>query len=468
MIRFIVTADHTYTVKVLARAQFGVATPRCEAVSYDELFTAAQVPAATYVFSDIERLSDLELGLASDLYRVLQAAGCRVLNDPARVRTRYALLRSLREAGLNAFDAYRADGFPRPNRFPVFVRAEAEHRPALTGLLPDQDSLDEALRTLIAQGQPLRGLIVIEYCAEPVAPNIFRRYGTFRVGERIHLDHVVTEDSWNVKWGKLGLADEEQYKADDVAIRANHYEEPLARAFDLAGLDYGRADFGLVDGRPQIYEINTNPGLGILAPHPSETRMATNQFSHERFAELLYEIDTPDRAEPVTLRFGPRLAKLRHAHEQRMAQQRAKAEEEARQIALAREERDRAAEENGRLSTELTRVVDARERLVAEVERLTTDGAALRALNRRLTEDLARSRARSEDLGAARRRLEAENKRLAEAAASSRRRLKAVLGSRSWRMTGVLRAGGLGIRRFARACPRLLRPGRGASRDRTP
>ncbi len=30
------------------------------------------------------------------------------------------------------------------------------------------------------------------------------------------------------------------------------------RAFDLANIEYGRADYGMVDGAVQIYEINTN------------------------------------------------------------------------------------------------------------------------------------------------------------------------------------------------------------------
>src|SRR6266849_1461535 len=313
MIRFVVTRPHTYTVRSLG-SSFGAETPHCEALPYDELFGSLHVPAGTYIFCDIERLSDRDLLLAAEVYRILSTAAprCRVLNDPARVKIRYALLRSLNEGGVNRFDAYRADGHPRPKWFPVFIRAEAEHERPLTDLLPDQETLDTALHNFRTQGRPLRGLIVIEYCAEPIAPGTFRRYGTFRIGNAIHLDHVVTEDTWNVKWGKAGLATEDMYREDDRLIRDNRFAEELREAFQIAEIEYGRADFGVVNGRPQIYEINTNPHLGPLQPHPSAMRMATMAFSHRRFAEFLGVVDVPDQGDVVTLD-TPLLSALRDA-----------------------------------------------------------------------------------------------------------------------------------------------------------
>ncbi|MBX9990385.1 hypothetical protein [Phreatobacter oligotrophus] len=300
MIRFVVTAAHRYTVDALD-ADFGAPLPACDTVTYEELFAGRAHPAATYIFGDIERLASRELALAAQVFRQMRALpGFRVLNDPARVRTRYGLLRALRAAGLNDFDAYPADGCPRPSRFPVFVRIAATHEPALTGLLPDQAALNEALERLQAEGHPLARLLVIEYAAEPVAPGLFRRWGAYRIGGRIHLDHVVTEDTWNVKWGRPGLVGDETYRADDADIRSNRFEDHLIRVFDLAGIDYGRADFGLVGGRPQIYEINTNPTIGRLAEHPSAIRMATMRFAHERLATCLTAIDSP----PAPVRFS--------------------------------------------------------------------------------------------------------------------------------------------------------------------
>jgi len=310
MIRFVVTEGHKYTVAAFGKG-FGVSVPPVAAISYAELFSSATTPAGTYIFADIERLVDSETVLAAEIYRVLRAAdGCRVLNDPATVRIRYGLLRRLREAGLNDFDSYRADGCPRPSHFPVFVRRQAEHAHALSGLLRNQEELDRKLDELVTKGESLRGLIVIEFCAEPVAPGIFRRYGMFRIGEGMHLDHIVTEDSWNVKFGKLGLADEAMYEADHLAISENLFAEELRAAFELGGIDYGRADFGVVNGRPQVYEINTNPYVGSLSPHPSPIRSASSYLAHLRFARLLEEIYVPDTGRTIALE-TPRVLAMR-------------------------------------------------------------------------------------------------------------------------------------------------------------
>ena len=224
----------------------------------------------------------------------------RPINDPARVRVRYALLRALHRAGLNGFDAYRADGQPQPVRFPVFIRSEWNHDAALTDLLADQHALDAALDRLESRAIPLSGLLVIEYCAQPVQPGIFRRFTAFRMGDAVLLDMPVTEDRWMVKYGTAGLATEAMYRQDDDLVRESRYAETLQRAFDLARIGWGRVDFGLVDGRPQIYEINTNPNVPHPEPHHSATRMATTEFAWQRLTrQIAAAVHRPDPPEAV-------------------------------------------------------------------------------------------------------------------------------------------------------------------------
>lgn len=293
MICFIATAAY---FKPLAALVKGIETPlpACCIMSYDQLFSATRLHAGTYVFTDLERLSNQELLLASAHFRTMRAtAGFTVLNDPARVETRYALLRSLFDAGINRFDVYRADGRPRPARFPVFVRAESTHDSADTSLLMDQSMLDAALTAFPEAGEPLRGLLVIEYAAQPLDGSLFRRWAAFCIGGRIHLDHVVTEKSWNVKYGEPGLVPEAVYADDAAAIRENRFHDVLTRAFAIAGIDYGRADFGIVDGQAQIYEINTNPTISTRFDHFSPSRREAYDHARARFAENLRAIDSP-------------------------------------------------------------------------------------------------------------------------------------------------------------------------------
>jgi hypothetical protein len=271
-------------------------------MSYDDLFRLSELKPGAYVFCDLERLSDLELRTAAKLFRLAsKAPNIRLFNDPAKVKTRFALLRSLNEAGVNEFDAYPADGCPRPKKFPVFVREAATHREPLTPLLDSQEALDRALLELPLAGNPLRGLIVIEFCAEPVRDGVWRRWGAYRLGGAPFLDNVVSGDTWNVKTGRLGLVGEDVYREDDRLIRRNAFARQLAAVFSIAAIDYGRADFGFVNGRPQIYEINTNPDLGRGGPalHMSAVRQSTQDFAHARMLRDLAAMDL--KAEGPTL-----------------------------------------------------------------------------------------------------------------------------------------------------------------------
>ena len=36
--------------------------------------------------------------------------------------------------------------------------------------------------------------------------------------------------------------------------------------FQIAGIDYGRIDYSMLDGEPQVWEINTNPTVLKITP----------------------------------------------------------------------------------------------------------------------------------------------------------------------------------------------------------
>src|SRR5947209_9665143 len=217
MLFFVGTRFHNYTLDAPAATECGGNGVSVVRVSYDELFSGGPLPGGTYVFTDIERLSPHERVLAAVCFQAMaqHPAVFRVLNDPARVRTRYALLRTLFETGLNGFDVYRAAGFPRPRRFPVFIKAESNHEPAVTDLLQDQPSLDAALDALERIGRPLDELLVVEFAGEPVAPGVWARYTAFGVQGDVLPDLPVTEGNWMVKSGELGLVGDETYREHD-------------------------------------------------------------------------------------------------------------------------------------------------------------------------------------------------------------------------------------------------------------
>jgi hypothetical protein len=290
MVRFLLTRGHEYAVKKLAERKMGGATvPPCVVESYDRFFRRNAVPCGTYIFTDIERLTPWELRVAAEAYGILATdARCRVLNNPARVMARYELLRNLFEERINEFDVVRADERRLPARYPVFLRHEQDHdRPLSTELLQNREELEQALEQARTRGTSLRGILIVGYAAEPLDPPWFRKFNTFRVGNEVFAHHTVVEDSWVVKYGNRTVKLPEEYKVfEQQFVKENWKADVLRRAFEIAGIEYGRADWGIVRGKVQVYEINTNPHLSADGG-PSQTRQATFAISTKKLCDSL-------------------------------------------------------------------------------------------------------------------------------------------------------------------------------------
>ena len=297
MIIVLTTASHDYTHRVLeGNGRFAL-----RHMTYERVLTRRRLPRATYLFTDLDRLNFWELQLAARLYAWLRGAGLKVLNDPARVRQRYSLLRTLKDGGFNRFDAWRIEDprRPAPQEFPVFLRTEAAHRGNLTDLLGTPEALEAAVEEALAKGIPRRDLLAIQYCAQPLRPGLFRKLAAFRVGERMVTTLAVHESRWTAKYGEMGIASPEDYADEHASIRDNRYGELLRPAFEAAGIEYGRVDFALVDGRPQVYEINTNPNLKRLAAHPVPLRLEAARWFDAALIDALAALDTPEGGPPV-------------------------------------------------------------------------------------------------------------------------------------------------------------------------
>src|SRR5262245_22009431 len=298
MIHFVTTRDHAYTLTHLVDR---LGRDRCRVHHYERLFQRKRLPAGTWIFTDHERLSAYELDLAARVAARLEKGGARVLNHPARVLRRFDMLTALKRAGINQFSAWRAESFPRPQSFPVFIRNEYDHDAQHPPLLADQAALDARLAELQEHGHSLVGKLVIEYAAEEVCAGVWQRLQTYCIGGEIIAHTNVVDFHWQVKdAGELARVERhpafESFLAHEHAfISKNLYADTLRRAFALARIDYGRADFALVNGRPQIYEINTNPNHAdhaklFQAIHPR--RVAIQKFSEDAVQAALLVTDT--------------------------------------------------------------------------------------------------------------------------------------------------------------------------------
>jgi hypothetical protein len=293
----IVLARHLYTVETFAKdAPFDL-----KVRPYAWALRATRLPRATYIFTDFDRMSPWELELAARLRIVLKNAGMTTLNDPARALQRCAMLRALHARGQNDFKVWRPEDGEEPDAFPVFLRTQAAHRGTLSDLLETPEAAASALSKALDEGYALKDLMFVQYCAEELRPGLFRKLAAFRVGPTMVSALCVHDAHWSAKYGSLGIAGQELYDDEADIVTANRYGEVLRPAFETAQIEYGRADFGLVGGRIQVYEINTNPDIRSIGEHPFLVRMQADKLFFERLHAAFATVDTPAGGRPAKL-----------------------------------------------------------------------------------------------------------------------------------------------------------------------
>jgi len=288
MIIVATTAAHAYTHKAISAA-----LPMVKRLAYPVLLSRRSLPWATYIFTDLDRLSAWQLEVAAHLYRTLKDAGCRVLNDPAKALHRLALLRRLHALGVNSFNAWPAAEVDAVDAFPVFLRTAAAHRGNLTDLLETPEALRSAVFDAVKAGYPISNLMIIEYRAQPIHDDVFRKLALFRLGDAVAPDPSVHQRHWAAKYGENGVAGEQGYRDDLALVRDMPYAAAVLKAFAAADIEYGRADYGLVGAKPEIYEINTNPMLDAIGkPHPFPERTEATQVARALYLDGMAALDS--------------------------------------------------------------------------------------------------------------------------------------------------------------------------------
>jgi hypothetical protein len=236
---------------------------------YNDLRYMRELERGTYIFTDHERLAPPQVQLARQLWSTLSAVrpALRLVNDPFKVLGRLAFLQRLYDAGINDFRAVRASEpveVLRSLRYPLFVREEKAHLGALTSLLYRPDDLLRALRRLGRWGYYRKDLLIVEFCNTADGSGVFRKYSAFRIAGKIIPRHVLFSRSWNLK--QPDLKDTSFQAEQEAYLASNPHEGEIARIFDLGGFDYGRIDYSLLDGKLQVWEVNSNPTVRHLTP----------------------------------------------------------------------------------------------------------------------------------------------------------------------------------------------------------
>jgi len=212
----------------------------------------------------------------------------RVLNDPQSSLRRFDLLHALYERGINRFEAYRpADGVA-PRRYPVFLRPERGTLWTAPSLLASREQYETAVADVAAR----EGMLAIEFCDTADAAGIYRKYACFIVGERIVPRHLFFGRNWMVKEAELS---EPRFWEEELQfLESNPHAALLREVSGIANISWGRIDYALRDGQPQIWEINVTP---MIAGRISSA-IAARRPAHLKFVALLCEaLEATDRAD---------------------------------------------------------------------------------------------------------------------------------------------------------------------------
>jgi hypothetical protein len=265
----------------------------------DEIVARQQVPLGSYVFLAIDQFSITEKVIAAQCWDKLRTAGADItlINNPSEVLLRHDLLKTCFERKRNSFRVWRALEGLGCRRFPVFLRRELDHDGSLTGLLHTRKELVHAVAKSLATGIRLRDLIVIEYCDTMDRSGIFRKYSAFIVGDTIVPHTLMHNRDWITK-SKGRLIDAGTAREEFEYVQSNPHAKWLEQTFELAKTRYGRIDYGLRDGEPQVWEINTNPviirapGADPLTEEQWRVRDPIRHLFFERFRTALEALDS--------------------------------------------------------------------------------------------------------------------------------------------------------------------------------
>lgn len=258
-IHYLCSAEHSYTLGIFAAFYARESADAIRIVPFRVLPRVRSFGPGTFVFTDMDRVHHAGLAKLIRLADALAESGRPVLNHPRRALGRFPLLRRLHEAGINRFNVHRIHDWRSVTRFPVFIRREGEHGKSVTGLIENRPALQATVHALVSRAHP-PDLMIVEFGNVAEADGRYRKYASFRVGNRIYCQHCYASRDWWVKFSSSDLG-EERKRELAAYVRSNPHSNQLMEIFDLAEIDYGRADYCVVDGRVQIFEINTNPTI---------------------------------------------------------------------------------------------------------------------------------------------------------------------------------------------------------------
>lgn len=275
MIVYLTSADHAYTLNRYLQEWAPELSGQMQPVFYEESPWDWLVLEATYVFSDIERLTPSERLNAAVYADHLSSLGYRVLNHPNQAPMRLELQTILHEAGINPFRMFSIRNYPEL-KFPVFLRLANSHQGSIGDLIHSQAGLEQRLAALDEKTVHAEDLVVVEYCDTRSTKGRYIKYSAMRVGSALVPRHAISSEQWMLK--VPDIIDTESIRIENEFLLNFPQKEAIDHIFSLAKLDFGRIDFGIENGEIRVWEINTNP---TFMPVKKGLHAARKQIIHK-------------------------------------------------------------------------------------------------------------------------------------------------------------------------------------------
>jgi hypothetical protein len=95
------------------------------------------------------------------------------------------------------------------------------------------------------------------------------------------------------------LTGPEQTREEMDFVQSNPHERQIREIFALARIDYGRIDYSFKNGRIQVWEINTNPGLVSFLSAGVPERLPLHEAFLDNFTRVMRKIDRQESKEKM-------------------------------------------------------------------------------------------------------------------------------------------------------------------------
>jgi hypothetical protein len=294
MIYFLTTRRNSKQIRNFLRSRGAHFAERLTVIYYENLERLRSLKAGSFIFSDFDLLTPAQREVVKRIFDQLKSRypELKLYNNPNHVLLRYDLLKRMRALGINKFDVARASESFEHLKFPVFIREADRHTGPFTPLLHSSEKAKYHLRVLKALGYSLYDLLIIEYVDASATDGMFIKMSGFILGDTVMPRYLNYSTTWMVKSTVYPNDELMKQRQQDVEayMRTNPHRQWLQQIFKEANITYGRADYAIVKGELQLWEINLNPAF-VRPPRnadkdPSQQRLMRNEFYKQFFVAL--------------------------------------------------------------------------------------------------------------------------------------------------------------------------------------